>query len=298
MNNMSGDPPLRWWEVLVGIGLFLLAILWESSGGLLPDVVNKVALIAIFIFLVAVFLAGIFKGLPRWCLPSLGLFLGAFVMIAGTGSADPLLGRWSNQVVRVGDEASRLAWQAILSGLFWGFQLLILFLFVLILLLLPPLRPIYRRFRKDWTLVSFTLYGAVLFSFFINWDEYTHEQAFVAACNLFLAIGAGGYLLSITKTSRLAWLMGGAALAMITMSLVKFVLVPLQDWPMWFQWHSKGAERWFESLRALIELGWMLLALIASSVLNLLPLAKKPAVEIPDSTKRAVENPVGSASPS
>ena len=85
---------------------------------------------------------------------------------------------------------------------------------------------------------------------------------------------------------------------MITMSVGKFILVPLQDWPMWFQWHSKGVERWFESLRSLIELGWMLLALIASSVLNLLPLAKKPAVEIPDSTKRAVENPVGSASPS
>jgi len=298
MNTTSGEKPISWQGILVGIGLFLLAIFWQLSDSLVSNLGVNIALIVLLIFMVLVMLIGIFKGLPRWSLPSFGLLLGGFIMYGGLGLLDPILGGMMSRFVQIGNEINRYAWQAMMSGVYWLLVFLLSLIFILIFALLPSLRPLYRRIRKDWTLVSFMLYGAVLFSFFINWDEYTHEQAFVAACNLFLAIGAGGYLLSKTKTSRLAWLLGGAALAMITMSVGKFILVPLQDWPMWFQWHSKGVERWFESLRSLIELGWMLLALIAPSVLNLLPLAKEPAVEIPDSTKRAVENPVGSASPS
>jgi hypothetical protein len=292
----SAEKPIRWWRVLAGIGIFLLPILGSISTPFFNVSVAIAIRLLLVAFILAVFLFAIFKGLARWCLPTIGLLLGALWMFGGLQFIGSWLLPWMNNFVRDVNESFPYAWQAIWNGVFWGGLYLISMLLVLISLLLPPLRPLYRRVRTDWTLVSFTLYGATLFALFIDWDEYTHEEVLVSLCYFFLALGAVGYLLSKTKTARMIWLLSAATMAMFTMAVGKFILVPLQDWPMWFQWHSMESVRWFESLSSLIELGWILLVLLAPSLLMLLPPVKDHSVEILGSTKLELENPVESGS--
>jgi hypothetical protein len=292
----SAEKPIRWWRVLAGIGIFLLPILGSISTPFFNVSVAIAIRLLLVAFILAVFLFAIFKGLARWCLPTIGLLLGALWMFGGLQFIGSWLLPWMNNFVRDVNESFPYAWQAIWNGVFWGGLYLISMLLVLISLLLPPLRPLYRRVRTDWTLVSFTLYGATLFALFIDWDEYTHEEVLVSLSYFFLALGAVGYLLSKTKTARMIWLLSAATMAMFTMAVGKFILVPLQDWPMWFQWHSMESVRWFESLSSLIELGWILLVLLAPSLLMLLPPVKDHSVEILGSTKLELENPVESGS--
>lgn len=292
----SAEKPIRWWGVLAGIGIFLLPILGSISTPFFNVSVAIAIRLLLVAFILAVFLFAIFKGLARWCLPTIGLLLGALWMFGGLQFIGSWLLPWMNNFVRDVNESFPYAWEAIWNGVFWGGLYLISMLLVLISLLLPPLRPLYRRVRTDWTLVSFTLYGATLFALFIDWDEYTHEEVLVSLSYFFLALGAVGYLLSKTKTARMIWLLSAATMAMFTMAVGKFILVPLQDWPMWFQWHSMESVRWFESLSSLIELGWILLVLLAPSLLMLLPPVKDHSVEILGSTKLELENPVESGS--
>jgi hypothetical protein len=293
----SSEKPIRWWGVLAGMGIFLLPIIGSIGSPFINETVAIAIRLLLIAFILAVFLFGIFKGLARWCLPTVGLFLGALWMYGGLQLIGSWLLPWMNNFVRGVNASSRYTWQAIMDGVFWGGLLIISMAFVLICLLLPPLRLFYRRARSDWTLVSFTLFGATLFALFIDWDEYAHEEVFVALSYAFLAFGAAGYLLSKTKTARMIWLLSAVTLAMVTMAVGKFILVPMQDWPMWFQWHSSESERWFESLRSLIELGWILLALLAPYLLLLLPPAKELAVETPGSANFVLESSADSAPP-
>lgn len=291
------EKPIKWWGVLAGMGLFLLPMIFELLGEISTNTLPVIFRVGLVVSILALILFAIFKGLSRWGLPVLGMVLGVLWMFVGLQFVGPWFVPWLERLVQGGRQAPPYIWQVIMDGVLWIPLLLISMAFVLIFLLLPPLRTLYRRVRNDWTLVSLTLYGAILFALFIDWDEYTQASIFISACYLFLALGVAGYLLSKTKATRIAWLLGGATLSMLTMAVGKFILVPLQDWPVWFQWHAPETERWFESLRSLSELGWILLVLMAPSVINLLPPAREPVVGIPDSPIVEKENSAVSVSP-
>jgi len=93
---------------------------------------------------------------------------------------------------------------------------------------------------------------------------------------LSLAAGAWGYLRSASSRKRLLALLAGVILAMSSMTVGKWIIVPRQDWPVWFGWHPVETERWFESLRTLVEAGWMLVVISIPALLNLLPRPAQP----------------------
>lgn len=297
MSISSEEKPIRWWGVLAGMGLFLLPMIFELLGEISTNTLPVFFRVGLVVSILILILFAIFKGLSRWGLPALGLVLGVLWMFVGLQFVGSWFVPWLERLVQGDRQAPPYVWQVIMDGLLWVPLLLISLAFVLIFFLLPPLRTLYRRVRNDWTLVSLTLYGAILIALFIDWDEYTQASYFISACYLFLAFGVAGYLLSKPKANRIAWLLGGATLSMLTMAVGKFILVPLQDWPMWLQWHPAASERWLESLRSLTELGWILLVLLAPAVLNLFPPSIDPVKVNPDLPPLKIESSADSVSP-
>jgi hypothetical protein len=161
---------------------------------------------------------------------------------------------------------SRVLWQFHLPVLFWLGMLAALGIIVGLCALVPPLRPFYQRLRGDWTLAPFLLYGGALVMFLIDFDDYQHELPAVLLCMLWLAGGAWAYLHGTRPWQRLAALLAGATLAMATMGVGKWLIVPLQDWPFWFTNHTPESERWFEALRAIPAWLTMLAALAVTAL--------------------------------
>lgn len=253
------NDPLSRRALLVGVGLFLLVLIAEFS---FPPLY-----LGLLAFAVIVSSVGIIKGLPIWALPSIGLLLAGLVL---SGRAILELSWLKDQIVTVGYELSRYVYSAIYQGIFWLSLLLLTIILFLILASLPRYRPLSQRLKQDWTLLSFTLYGASVVVLFINWDNYLYLEPYKFAAILFLAGGAWGYLRSTSSRKRLLSLLAGAILAMTTIAIGKWILVPQQEWTWWFQWHPPQTERWFESLGALIELGWIMIVLAAPGLLGLL----------------------------
>jgi hypothetical protein len=54
-------------------------------------------------------------------------------------------------------------------------------------------------------------------------------------------------------------------------ALGKWYLVPLQDWPGWFERYNSEIERWFEPGRTVADWICILAALLAPVLLKLLP---------------------------
>ena len=258
-HDLQFNDPLSRTALLVGVGLFLLVLIAEFS---FPPLY-----LGLLAFAVIVSSVGIIKGLPIWALPSIGLLLAGLVL---SGRAILELSWLKDQIVTVGYELSRYVYSAIYQGIFWLSLLLLTIILFLILASLPRYRPLSQRLKQDWTLLSFTLYGASAVVLFINWDNYLYLEPYKFAAILFLAGGAWGYLRSTSPRKRLLSLLAGAILAMTTIAIGKWILVPQQEWIWWFQWHPPQTERWFESLGALIELGWIMIVLAAPGLLGLL----------------------------
>ena len=279
MNSPTNGPVI--WEpvsrpaLLVGLALFLIPVIYRLEP-LLPPAIIRVAFIALMAFIFGVSITGLFKGLPRWSLPSIGLLFSAFFWFIILDAFQPWMLILYYRIVRVGDEFSRYVWQGIRSGIFWVGLLLVMILIILILAAWRRTRPVYLRIRHDWTLVSFTLYGASLLRLFSHFDEYRYENLYMTVSLLSLAAGAWGYLRSASSRKRLLALLAGVLVAMLSMAVGKWIIVPWQDWPVWSGWHSVETERWFESLRTLVEAGWMLVVISVPALLNLLPRPAQP----------------------
>ncbi len=278
--NSPTNGPVTWEPVsrpalLVGLALFLIPVI-SSMEPLLPPAIIGVAFIALMAFVLVVSIMGLFKGLPRWSLPSIGILFSAFFLYIVLDAFEPWTLILYYRIVRVGDEFSRYVWQGIRSGIFWVGLLLTVLLIVFALAAWRRTRPVYLRIRHDWTLVSFTLYSASLMRLFINFDEYRYENLYMTVSLLSLAAGAWGYLRSASSRKRLLALLAGVLLAMLSMAVGKWIIVPRQDWPVWFGWHSVETERWFESLRTLVEAGWILVVISIPALLNLLPRPAQP----------------------
>jgi hypothetical protein len=262
-HDLQFNDPLSRRALLVGVGLFLLVLIAELS---FPPLY-----LGLFAFAVTVSSVGIIKGLPIWALPSIGLLLSGLVL-SGRGILELswLKSLLKDQIVTVGYELSRYVYSAIYQGIFWVSLLLLTIILFLILTALPRYRPLSQRLKHDWTLLSFTFYGASAVVLFINWDNYLYLEPYKFAAILFLAGGAWGYLRSTSSRKRLLSLLAGAILAMTTIAIGKWILVPQQEWTQWFQWFPPQTERWFESLRTLIELGWIMIVLAVPGLLGLL----------------------------
>ena len=275
--------PVPWWITVAAVSLFALPVLLTSRGGSFLRPIGQFFFLALLAFVIVAFVidATKTKAFPRWSLPYAGLLAIVFVNFGLFRMAEGQIVRLKEQVVTVGDELSRFAWGAIRSGLRWFFVLALLGLVVLVCAVLPSLRRTFAKMRRDWPKLSFLLYGAIVFICFFGFDEYQYEGPYMAAGMLSLALGAWFYLQGKTIARRILPLLAGATLAMWIMAVGKWLIVPRQDWPVWFGWHPVEVERWFESGGEMITWVWVLAALSAPALLGLLPGAKEPAAPVP-----------------
>lgn len=217
-----------WHEFLTALFPFLLGgsiplINYLGGKGLFSnDAGSVVALVMLVLFLVLL-VVGINRGMPRWSLPYLGFLfsiLSVFMLSAVFGTPIYLLFRdLRDQSVLLID----ILW----DGIFW-YGLLCA---ILLLVVLGRFSPAFQRFRDDWTLPCFVLYGGAPFALWLTFDEYVGDEPYVLLALLVLAAGAWIYLRSAGMGTRFATLFIAMTAAMFIAAIGKWLLVPSQTWP-------------------------------------------------------------------
>jgi hypothetical protein len=70
----------------------------------------------------------------------------------------------------------------------------------------------------------------------VAFEEYQYDRPFQLACLICMAGSAWLYLRMPGRRGRWLALLGASAAATAVIALGKWWLVPLQDWPQWFQY--------------------------------------------------------------
>ncbi len=274
-NSLPAEPPLPRWALWTSLSLFVIPALLLLVVRYLHPTFSSILAALFGGLLIAALVAGLIKGLPRWSLPFLGVAISlAGIYLVQTRLMSALDQTWSplyQRLTQTGQLLPRLTWQLILSGTFCLSILLVLLGLLLILKLFPPTRSFFDRLLEDRTQISFILFGAVLLIALIDFDEYRYDELFTAALLLALAAGAWGYLRAGSKGRRILALLAGVTVAFVILGVAKFFLVPLQDWPGWFDHYSPESERWFESLREIATWFWMVVMLLIPMVVRRRP---------------------------
>jgi len=218
-----------WNEFLIVLLPFLL------TGGVMPllsylareritsgmfGAVIVLPLLSLFIVLLVV---GAKKRLPRWSLPYLGFLMSMFSLyILSIVFGTPIYLLFRNL-----RDQSILIVDILWDGIFWYGLLFAIFLLVL----LSRVSSTFQRFKNDWTLSCFVLYGGVPFVLWITFDEYVGDEPYSVLAFLVLAVGAWLYLRSASEWTRFGALFIAMTLAMFIVAVGKLLLVPYQTWP-------------------------------------------------------------------
>jgi hypothetical protein len=196
------DRPASSGEVWLALGSFLLLPFIGLLGLILTPIAAQMSLpglwtdivLVLFVVLLIVIVAGWVKDFPRWCFPYWGFVLLILLYLQtfnGTIMDKAFNGDWWVWLVVVAIAAIGLLWRR-------------------------SLQPVYKLFNsiwKDWTLLSFTFYGALPLMFFAAYDEVHDQIASPMFFILILAAGAVLYMRSTETWQRIASLVGGFALA-------------------------------------------------------------------------------------
>jgi hypothetical protein len=201
---------------------------------------------------------------PVWALPALGtvlFFAGAslqfFVQAAVWSTVGlPLYGGWPDEL-----------------PLKIGMMLLVQFLFLLVMVgaIASLLRkvPGFRKWvRRDWSMLSFLLYGVAVLPVLGN-DEYHGLERYQIASLLILAVGAGLYLLAPKRWQRLLLLVVAASLSPAVMSLGLYQIFPAQSWVISGEVSSQA--RTWEALQPLLYLSTLPIMLLLAALVPRLP---------------------------
>lgn len=207
--------------LLLGIPVYVLmngnAVTLSVSPGL-----KQVLIAGLLLVVLALFVTGALKRFPRWSLPAAGFVLAFLAYVSRAGWMEQQL-PWLNR-----------SWLTTLIGYQMHIWILLLLTVLAVLLLAKvwrPLRSFYARVYQDWTLLSFELYGATLLALFFTFDDYLHEEIFVAVASVFLAAGAMAYLYCNRPATRTLALFAGFTLAMLVAAIGKGYLAATLAWP-------------------------------------------------------------------
>ncbi len=217
--------------------------------------------IGLLVVLLIPVISGLMMGLPRWAIPSVGFLVG----IAGI----LIFSSWINFLPPFPHYSSvlgKVLLVVIARFMFFGHMLLLSALLVLAAAWLPPLQPFYTGLRRDWSLLSFLLYGSVLPVLLVVFDEYRGSAPYQTAGLLILAVGAWVYLRRSQPSTRLHALLVAVALTMGLFGLGKYLLYPHQLWLAYTTF-----PRWWEALVPLIEGAVLLVIIAVPAVLKLFP---------------------------
>jgi len=206
---------------LVGGMMPLLGYLGRT--GIVSGMGGTAILLSLLGILITLLVVGAKKGLPRWSLPYLGFLmsmLSLYIFSAIFGTPIYLLFR------NLRDQ-SILFVDILWDGIFWYGLLFAIFLLVV----LSRVSPAFQRFKNDWTLSCFVLYGGVPFAVWITFDEYLGDEPYMFLAFLVLAMGAWFYLRSSNEWTRFGALFAAMTVAILVTAVGKLLLVPSQTWP-------------------------------------------------------------------
>ena len=229
MKSAAGDDvrggPLSAWKVAAVFLPFVLALLLTMDNTI-HGIFFIVPVVALFGLTVATWIAGLVTAFPVWALPSLGVLLYFFYFYVFKLMAQaavfllvavPLFDGWPEDLTLgiLMLLVVALVTILIMAGILLG-----------LLGLLPGLR---RRVRKDWTVLSFLLYGLAIMPSFMN-DEFHHLAGFQFASLLVLAAGAGLYLKAARRWQRILALVVPVVLSQVLIGVGLYQSYPLESW--------------------------------------------------------------------
>lgn len=221
-------------------------------------------------------------GIRKWALPLAGLLLTPLGLYLG-GVISYLIERWrliADCLLELSDlpgcyqiyKDFPLNYMFARIELMW-FSLLGIALLILMISIWLNLRGLYRPFIKDWSLLTFLIYGSAGFAVWFTFEDYPiagfflNRGLYIVLASLVLAGGAMGYMRNEWKRWRSLPLLGGALLAMVVAAVGKFIIIaggasfgsvgplPVDVW--------KG-----EALGTLVMTVWLLAALITPWIIQ------------------------------
>jgi hypothetical protein len=235
-------PPMKAWKVAAVFVPFALALVLTVL-----DEISGVALVVLafglFALTLAIWIAGLATHSPVWTLPSLGMlayfFYFYFFKILAQSSiyvviTRPLFHGWPDE----------LGWKILLLVLL---VLVTLGIIAMLLLIVTAWIPAFRRWVcRDWTQLSFFLYGLAILPMFMN-DEYHHLAIYQGASMLVLAAGAGLYLKTESRWRRVLPLVAAAVISQALAMVALYQSIPLEKWSSELQLTS--TDRIWEALQ-------------------------------------------------
>jgi hypothetical protein len=249
--QIGSDQPASWGESLLALGPFLLVPVILLLAIILtpflhaqntpePGVGFTFAFIGI---LLIVLIVGWVKAFPRWVFPYWGFVLLItlyFQNFTGTISGYPFRGSWRVWIPLLG---------VVIIGLLWtrNFQ---------------SLYRLLGSIWKDWTLISFTFYGALPLLYIAAYEEVRHKELVLSLVMLILAAAALVYMRSRTILQRFASLVVGFSLSWaVTMSYLSLYWNGRQEVGM-----GEPAS-WMETLSWTGRTGFTLMVILVAPVL-------------------------------
>jgi hypothetical protein len=233
-------------------------LIWQRSGRILA--------VAVYALIPLLFILGLLKGIPRWSLPYLGLCLPVLAWIISNINMSNALADY-RRAMMIYRLLSRIpySWsflrEFINEGVMWGWILIIPLTVLLILfsMLIPGLRPFYRKLRNDWTLLCFMLLGAAPFMAFVNFEGYKNYEAFIVLMFLSLAVAGWLYLHNDNPWAKFLILIGGMTIAMLVAALGQTML---------FETSRYQEDMSLSTIKAWI---WLLMAMLLTLGIRFLP---------------------------
>jgi hypothetical protein len=143
--------------------------------------------------------------------------------------------------------------------------LLLCALMLAMTVVIPLFHPIFTQVRRDWSLVSFLLYGLSLFIVIFQ-DEYRGLGFYQLACFFVLGVGTFLYLLPAKSWFRYIRLTIVLELAMGILSLGIYHVYPQQSWAA-----ITSFPRWWETIFPLLNGVSLALIMAVPALLNLIP---------------------------
>jgi len=239
---------LRGWKLAAVFLPFLLPLLLTLPGLLGATDFVKVVSLAVGVpllgLLVVTWIGGLAREFPAWALPALGLVL--YFITAMLGLALQILGYYAAIVPLFGGWPHELSLKTLFALL--GALAFTPIMAVLLAGLLRAVPTFHQRVRKEWTLLSFLLYGMAIAPVFVS-DEFRYVEGYQIASLVALAAGAGLYLAAKRRWQRILALIVPVVLAEALMSFGMYQVYPQHDWA---NLVNQSARLW-ESIQPLLN---------------------------------------------
>lgn len=259
--TLAALAPLLLLTMLSGL-LFAADSIFGRFPTRLATVLSYLSLGLFFILL----LVGFVKGLPRWSMPYMGLLLAFFSL---SKFADFLYANYDRYFWH-----GRLwIWDELVSQMYmWSGLTLVVMLLVTACAILP----MFQRIRRDWTLLSFLVYGALPLCILITFDEYRKAEPYQLLIFIVLALGVWFYLHTNGKWKRFLVLFGALTFSLWIGAVSRGILRPYQTW------HYGNQLDWAHELLAPIPMWlWLTFTMLIPSFISLFPRVRNHTVTEP-----------------